>query len=483
MIDSGALPMGWSLVPLGELLTAIDSGKSFKCEERPPEAHEVGVIKVSAVSWGEYQESESKTCVDVDRIEPTNFVRPGDFLFSRANTIELVGACVIVGRVSRRLMLSDKILRLHYATADLKPWVLQYLRSKAGRDQIELLASGNQESMRNIGQERLKQIQIPLPPSNERESISFKLDELLSQLAAASNELSTAQRKLNLYRQSLLKSAVEGALTAEWRGEPTEVDMETGAASADGWAATPNSWRWSTAEAECGFITKGTTPPKSLTSDGEKCVPFLRVTNLTRDGSLNFSDQVFVAEDVHRKFLARSIVRPGDVLMNIVGPPLGQVSMVPSTFPEWNVNQAIAIFRVQPGLLNEFLAFVLLSPGAGRWLQARAKTTAGQTNLTLEVCRGLPVPVPPLAEQAEIVRLLNQQLEALTEQARAIDRAIAMAAAQRQNILRAAFSGQLVPQDPNDEPASVLLERIRAQRNAATDKPSAQRSRRAKISA
>lgn len=202
-------------------------------------------------------------------------------------------------------------------------------------------------------------------------------------------------------------------------------------------------------------------------------VLFLRVTNLTHDGSLDFSVQVFVAEDIHRKFLARSIVKPGDVLMNIVGPPLGQVSMVSSTFPEWNVNQAIAIFRVQPELLNEFLAYVLLSPGAGRWLQARAKTTAGQTNLTLEVCRALPVPVLPLAEQAEIVSRLNRQLEALTDQGRAIDRALAMASAQRQNILRAAFSGQLVPQDPNDEPASVLLERIRAQRQAAA--PAAKR--------
>ena len=335
----------------------------------------------------------------------------------------------------------------------------------------------------SIEASRLAAFALKLAPAAEQIRVVEAIESLLSGLDAAIRDLGTAKRKLALYRQSLLKSAVEGVLTAGWHGHVAEVDTIGPAASSEGWAAIPKGWRWSMAASESGFITKGTTPPKSLTSEGAKCVPFLRVTNLTHDGSLNLSDQVFVAEDIHRKFLARSIVKPGDVLMNIVGPPLGQVSMVPSTFSEWNVNQAIAIFRTLPGLLNEFLAYVLLSPGAIRWLQARAKTTAGQTNLTLEVCRALPVPVPPLAEQAEIVRLLNQQLEALTEQGNAIDRAIVMASAQRRNILRVAFSGQLVPQNPNDEPASVLLERIRAQRSTAGGNPAARRPRKAKIAA
>lgn len=358
-------------------------------------------------------------------------------------------------------------------------YLFYYLRYS----RLDLAALGSGVTQKNIYLGDLKAFAIPIAPLAEQSRVVARLDELLGEMDAGVEDLRSATRKLALYRQSLLKSAVEGTLTAEWRGEPTDIDTETPAASPEGWAEIPNSWRWSTAESRCGFITKGTTPPKSLTGDSAKCVPFLRVTNLTHDGSLNFSDQVFVAKDVHRKLLARSIVKPGDVLMNIVGPPLGQVSLVPATFPEWNVNQAIAIFRIQAGLLNEFLAYVLLSPGAGRWLQARAKTTAGQTNLTLEVCRALPLPVPPLAEQAEIVRLLNQQLQALTEQGRAIDRALAMASAQRQNILRAAFSGQLVLQDPNDEPASVLLERIRAQRSAAGDKPAVSRPRKAKIAA
>lgn len=152
------LPGGWVRAPLGDLLRGIETGKSFKCDERPPEDGEVGVVKVSAVSWGHYQEQESKTCIDPARVNAALFVTSGDFLFSRANTIELVGACVIAGEVHRRVMLSDKILRLQFADERHKPWALQWLRSHAGRAQIESLSTGNQESMRNIGQDKVRQI-------------------------------------------------------------------------------------------------------------------------------------------------------------------------------------------------------------------------------------------------------------------------------------------------------------------------------------
>ncbi len=209
------LPTGWVVTPLAELLTHIETGKSFKCEERPPDADEVGVVKVSAVSWGEYRERESKTCMDVDRVNPDIFVRPGDFLFSRANTIDLVGACVIARHVTQRVMLSDKILRFQFAVDELKTWVLHFLRSKSGRAQIEMLASGNQESMRNIGQERIGQIQVPLPPRVELARIVAKVEETHSVLDAAAAELKAACEKLQRYRQSLLKAAFAGQLVPQ----------------------------------------------------------------------------------------------------------------------------------------------------------------------------------------------------------------------------------------------------------------------------
>ncbi len=228
--------------------------------------------------------------------------------------------------------------------------------------------------------------------------------------------------------------------------------------------ALPEGWVWASAEQICDFITKGTTPPKDIKDSGPKIVPFLRVTNLTANGELDLADKVFVSAQTHAGFLARSTVYPNDVLMNIVGPPLGQVSVVPPTFSEWNINQAIAIFRPMDGVYPAFVALLLLSPFAQRWLQSRAKTTAGQTNLTLELCRALPFPLPPLLEQATIKQFTDEAIGATKAMSDNIDRALKQSTAQRKNILKAAFSGQLVPQDPNDEPASVLLARIRAER-------------------
>ena len=228
----------------------------------------------------------------------------------------------------------------------------------------------------------------------------------------------------------------------------------------------PEGWVWASAEQICDFITKGTTPPKDIKDSGPKNVPFLRVTNLTANGELDLADKVFVSAQTHAGFLARSVVYPNDVLMNIVGPPLGQVSVVPPTFSEWNINQAIAIFRPINGVSPAFMALLLLSPFAQRWLQSRAKTTAGQTNLTLELCRALPIPLPPLEEQAAIKQLTDEAIGATKGMKDNIDHALKQSTAQRKNILKAAFSGQLVPQDPNDEPASALLARIRAERAA-----------------
>jgi type I restriction enzyme S subunit len=374
------------------------------------------------------------------------------------------------------------------------------------REQLNKLGSGI--TQKNIYLGNLKSFNIPIAPRIEQTRIVEKLEELLSDLDAGVAELKAAQKKLVQYRQSLLKAAVEGALTAEWRKthQPQEAGaqllerilkerrarweakqlakfQEQGKAPPKGWQdkypepvkpdtselpELPEGWVWASAEQICDFITKGTTPTKGMNGDSEKTIPFLRVTNLTATGTLDMSDKVFVSENTHNGFLARSKVYPGDVLMNIVGPPLGQVSVVPSLFSEWNINQAIAIFRALEGVLPEFICVCLLSPIAQHWLQHRSKTTAGQTNLTLEVCRSLPIPLPPKSEQRELVKLNDTGVGSIYEQINAIQISLKKSAAQRQNILRAAFSGQLVPQDPNDEPASVLLERIQAERRMLT---------------
>ncbi|HCF2462958.1 TPA: restriction endonuclease subunit S [Pseudomonas aeruginosa] len=323
----------------------------------------------------------------------------------------------------------------------------------------------------------IREHEIPLPPLAEQTRIAQKLDELLAQVDTLKARIDGIPALLKRFRQSVLAAAVSGRLTEEWRAQNFGCVDEGGPITEPASSSLPVGWSSKTAGDICGFITKGTTPSKEKMTAGHGEVPYIKVYNLTFTGALDFSiDPTFVDSSTHSTDLKRSIVKPGDVLMNIVGPPLGKVSIVPATYPEWNINQAIARFRAGDEISAAYLALCLRTDEVLSHAISRAKATAGQFNLTLEICRELPLPVPPAEEQTEIVRRVEQlfafadQLEAKVASAKSrIDHLT-------QSILAKAFRGELVPQDPNDEPASVLLERIKAQRAAA---PKAKRGRKA----
>ena len=216
----------WPKVALGRLIERIEAGKNFRCEERPPNPDEFGVVKVSAVSWGRFDENASKTCSSLERFEARHLIRSGDFLMSRANTVELVGACVIVGQVTRRVMLSDKILRL--VLREVEPaWLLYALRSPQGRQQIEARATGNQESMRNISQESIRAIEIPLPSRSEQTVLLAGIERSLSVADAADTELDADLGRAARLRQAMLHKAFEGKLVPQDpKDEPASVLLD-----------------------------------------------------------------------------------------------------------------------------------------------------------------------------------------------------------------------------------------------------------------
>ena len=221
-----AIPSTWRWAPLGALTSRIEAGASFKCDERPPGDDEIGVAKISAVTWGEYDESESKTCMDAARVAPDLFIKAGDFLLSRANTISLVGACVIATEARRQVMLSDKILRLRFEGAP-PHWVLYALRSPWGRSEIERLATGNQESMRNIGQDRLRQVRILVAPAAEMALVVERVRALLLSGAALLKRIHTLTASLARVEREALAKAFRGELVPQDPAdEPAEVLLE-----------------------------------------------------------------------------------------------------------------------------------------------------------------------------------------------------------------------------------------------------------------
>ena len=216
----------WQEIKLRELITDIESGKNLKCEERPPRPTEKGVVKISAVTWGEFQPNNSKTFLSNFEPDPTSLIQIGDFLISRANTLELVGACVIVNETPGNLYLSDKVLRLCMPDK-LKYWVLYFLRSDEGRTQIESSSTGNQLSMRNISQYAIRALEIPIPSEYEREIILAKINKDFQAIDHLEQDYQKAMKLLDRLEQSTLAKAFRGEIVPQDpNDEPASILLE-----------------------------------------------------------------------------------------------------------------------------------------------------------------------------------------------------------------------------------------------------------------
>ncbi|MEG8044962.1 restriction endonuclease subunit S [Sphingomonas aerolata] len=205
------LPDGWAWSSMGQLLDRIEAGLNVKCVERPPVGDETGLLKISAVTWWRFNERASKTLAD-SHVHPDQWlIADGDLLLSRANTLELVGAPAIVENLSLRLMLSDKVLRLAMP-AYLRRWTFYVLRSPYGRAWIESHSTGNQLSMRNISQDALRAMPIPLPPRIELDRIVEILDAAAVQHETTVSDVGIFDAAAATLRQSILAAAFCGDL-------------------------------------------------------------------------------------------------------------------------------------------------------------------------------------------------------------------------------------------------------------------------------
>lgn len=501
-INLEQLPPGWEVARVGDAIPEIQPGFASGVHNqegigvphlRPMNIDRAGRIDLSVLKF----------------VAPDNPLRlqKGDVLFNNTNSAELIGKTAAIEHESdwafsnhmTRLRPPDGIspgfaaLQLHFL------WMVGYFLSRCTHhvNQASVSSSTLAES-----------VPLVVAPSNEQRRIVAEVEKQLTRVDASVAALKRVQANLKRYRASVLKAACEGRLV------PTEAELarkegrsyETGEqllsriikerrakwetnqlakmVAADklpknddwkskyeeprplgtnGLSALPEGWIWVRAEQVCDFITKGTTPSADKLFEVAGEVPYIKVYNLTNRGALDFTVKpTFVAKITHTGELLRSRVLPGDVLMNIVGPPLGKVSIVPELFPEWNINQAIAIFRPIEGLACRYLATTLMCDDILRWAITRSKATAGQFNLTLEICRDLPLPLPPNSEQMRIMDEVEARLSAAQAADSAVEADLRRAERLRQSILKRAFEGGLVPQDPNDEPASALLERIRA---------------------
>lgn len=436
-------------------------------------------------SWiplGQYVENHDGRRVPISRTERES--RHGAFpYYGASGVIDTIdgfthdGEFVLIGEDGANLLTRSKPLA--FLTRG-KVWVNNHahvLRCKPGFsnaylayyiNSINLSAYVTGTAQPKLSQSMMNKIPIPVAPPAQQIEIVAELEKQFSRLDEAVANLQRVKANLKRYKASVLKAAVEGRLVeteaslarregrtyetgeqllqrilderrAKWTGKGKYKEPDPPVL--DGLDTLPEGWAYATTEQMCEQIASGSTPSPEAMFSGAGEVPFLKVYNLTFDGSLDFTVKpTYVSGATHQGLLARSRSIPGDVLINIVGPPLGKVSIVPSTFPEWNINQAIVTFRTSPGLVNRLLTHWLLAQPVLSRLERTAKATAGQHNLQVSTCRKLPIPVPPLTEQTRIVAEVDRHLSIIREVEAEVDANLQRAQALRQATLSAAFS-------------------------------------------
>ena len=297
------------------------------------------------------------------------------------------------------------------------------------RSQSKLIESlGTGTTVKGIRLEVINNLDFPVVPLAEQQEIVRQLDVMFAQVEQIKARLDAIPAILKKFRQSVLADAVSGKLTEEWR-EGADFDIE--------------AWTYERAEDLCLKVQSGSTP-RNNPFDQNGTIPFLKVYNIV-DQKISFDYKPqFILEDVHQNGSKRSICKPFDVLMNIVGPPLGKIAIVTDQYPEWNINQAITMFRVNPEKLTyKFLYYVLCEGQIVRDVLHETKGSVGQINISLSQCRDALIPKPSLIEQDAIV----ETIDSLLGMAEKIENTVQLAQKRvnllTQSILAKAFSGEL----------------------------------------
>ena len=496
------LPDGWvwtTLEEVSELNLRIDK----QSIDNDLEVTFLPMKNVEELS-GKIDLSETKRFSELKRKSYTPF-RDGDILFAKVTPCMENGKIAIAHDLKNGIGFgSTEFHVIRLSEEQSKQFFFFYFLQQKFRQEAKRAMTGAVGLLR-VPTDYMRKVPIPLPPLSEQHYIAAKIEELFTRLNAGINALHKTQSQLKRYRQSVLKAAFEGKLTETWRAEhqgeiePVSVLLERilkerrekweaeqleqmkakgKIPKDDRWKAKykepiapdtsnlpelPNGWKWVKLGQVTYLITKGSSPRWQGFNYVDKGIFFLRSQNVGW-GGLNLSNIAYLPEAFNEKE-KKSILQRGDVLLNLVGASIGRAAIASHELEGANMNQAVALIRlVRNGLDNKFLMTYLISPDAQSIIHEK-KVDVARANLSLTGVSEFAVPLPPLSEQQAIVSEVESRLSVADEVEKTITVELKRAEQLRQSILKKAFSGKLVPQDSNDEPASVLLERIKTEKS------------------
>ncbi|WP_131787291.1 restriction endonuclease subunit S [Protofrankia symbiont of Coriaria ruscifolia] len=451
------LPPGWVRTTLGEIAETslgkmLDRGKSSG-------KHLVPYLRNINVQWGSISLHDVLT-MDITPEDQEFFrLRTGDLLICEGGEI---GRCAIWHDTSEYMAFQKALHRVRpYGQIDSRFLYYLFEHLQSG-DTLSRLATGS--TIKHLPQQQLRRIPVPLPPLAEQHRVVTALDEYLTRLGVADRLIQSAVRRSEALRRRLAESVSSGGLdiaTDRMAFPPPPVEAIDGDLP-----AIPSSWRWFRL-GDIADVVGGVTKDSKKQSDGSLPeVPYLRVANVQR-GRLDLRNisRIRVPENTVTKLS----LQPGDVLLNEGGDrdKLGRGWVWEGQIPGCIHQNHVFRARIRDGVLDpKLLAWHANGFGQG-WCERNGKQSVNLASISLSKIKMMPVPVPPADIQALIVQEIDGYLTDLEHGEAQVRRALGSASHLRRAVLAEAFAGRLVEQDPGDEPASVLLERIQAERAAA----------------
>lgn len=334
----------------------------------------------------------------------------------------------------------------------------------------------------SIRKSSFEAIEFALPPLNEQKRIAEKVERLFDKINHAKQLIEEAKETFELRRAAILDKAFRGDLTRNWREEnkhknkggielfnaikkerleyvDSNRELKEIAQMFDGFALEEsiddNGWLRLKANMFCININCGGTPSEDISDSGD--VPFLKVYNIVNNKiDFDYKPQ-FIPKDVSDSKLKKSVLFPNDVIMNIVGPPLKKIAIIPEDYPEWNMNQAIVRFRPIKYVLPQFIYYCLQYDETLRDVINETRGVVGQSNISVNQSRNLTMPIPSLEEQQEIIKILEKLIE--KENAALVMLEVKETYLEKltQSILSKAFRGELDTNNPYEESSIKLI--------------------------
>ena len=471
------LPQGWTICKLDDLSLEINSG--FPSGRHNKSAIGVPHIRPMNIDWhGNIDLSELKF-VEVNSYDS---LKKGDILFNNTNSPKLLGKTTYI-RNDTNWAYSNHMTRIRVNKSLIEPaWIAYYLHKLLweGFYKVRCTNHVNQASINSTYLS--KHVPIVLAPYEEQEKITSKIEELFSKIDSTLNSLRKTKLQLKSCKSSLLKSGFLGELTKDMRDNNSYDSVELliekienikekqekklrkiPIPEEDAYShEIPNSWRWVRVGNVCLRIQYGTSEKANDDSSG---IPVLRMGNII-DGELNYDNLKFFPKNWNAKdeFLLES----GDVLFNRTNSAelVGKTAVFENTHPlsvfaSYLIRAKVASEIILPKILSYYTNSIF-----GRmFIRSVVSQQVGQANVNGTKFATMCIPLIPMNEQVELINKIETGISLIQNVSKEVDIRLQNLLSLKSSILKDAFEGKLVPQDPNAEPASILLEKIKHQKN------------------